>query len=153
MSTINNAKQKIYDKLSTLVVWPITTKLQLGSLTLADIKKDPLDTDIQRYPAAFIMPPAIQTVEWIDNRTVMRELTFTVMVIQKMDNINTASEVEDLMQAMMDLIDNSITFDNVAQAGVFPTASFPEPFIHNGRSLVVFDIIIKARVLQTLTYS
>ena len=152
MSVINDTKQKIYDKLAVLVAWPLTTKLQLGSLTLADIKRDPLDTDIQRYPAAFIMPPAIQTTEWLDNRTVQRELTFTIMVIQKMDNINTTSEIEDLMQAMLDVIDNSISFDDVAQAGVLPTSSFPEPFIHNGRSYVIFDIIIKARVLQTLTY-
>ena len=83
MSAINDVKNKIYDKLATLVVWPITGKTQLGSLTLADIKRDPLDEDIQRYPAGFIMPPSIQTVEWLDNRTVMRELTFTVMVCRR----------------------------------------------------------------------
>lgn len=152
MSAINDVKQKIYDKLATLVVWPLTTKTQLGSLQMADIKKDPLDMDVARYPACFIMPPAIQTTEWLDNRTVQRELTFTIMVVQKMDNVDTTSEIEDLMQTIMDTIDNSITFDNEAQAGVFPTSSFPEPFIHNGQSLIVFDIIIKARVLQTLTY-
>ncbi len=153
MSVINNAKQKIYDKLATLVAWPTTTKTQLGSVVMTDIKRDPFDTDIQRYPCAFIMPPAIQTVDWVDNRTVTRELTFTIMVIQKQDNINTTSEIEDLMQAMLDLIDNSITFDNVARGGVFPTSSFPEPFIHNGRGYIVFDIIIRARVLQDLTYT
>ena len=153
MSTINDAKNKIKEKLDTLVAWPITAKTQLGSVVIADIKRDPLDMDVQRYPVAFIMPPAIQTVNWEDNRSVVRELTFTVMVVQKQDNINTTSEIEDLMETILNLIDNSITFDNVARAGVFPTSSFPEPFIHNGRALIVFDIIIKAHVLQDLSYT
>lgn len=153
MSVINDAKQKIYDKLSVLLAWPITTKTQLGTIEIADIRRDPLDMEIQRYPAAFIRPPAIQTVAWEDNRSVVRELTFTVTVIQKMDNLTTTSEIEDLMEAMMNLIDNSITFDNVARAGVFPTASFPEAYTHGSHNLIVFDIIIKAHVLQELTYT
>lgn len=153
MATINDAKNKIKAKLDTIVTWPLTTKLQLGSVVIADIKKDPLDMDIQRYPVAFIMPPAIRTSAWVDNRSVIRELTFTITVIQKQDNINTTSEVEDLMETILNLIDNSITFDNVAKGGVFPTTSFPEPFIHNGRALIVFDIIIKANVLQDLSYT
>lgn len=147
MSAINDVKNKIKAKLDTLV------PTYLKGVTLTDIKKDPLDMEIQSYPHAFIMPPAIQTVDWEDNRSVIRDLVFTIMVLQKQDNITTTSEIEDLMQAMLDVIDNSISFDGVAIGGVFPTSSFPEPFVHGGRSLVVFDIIIKARVLQTLTYS
>lgn len=148
MSAINDVKNKISEKLTTLI-----GAGQLAGVSLADIKRDPLDAEIQSYPHAFIMPPAIQTVKWEDNRSVIRDLIFTVMVVEKQENITTTSQIEDLMQLIMDKIDNSITFDNVAVGGVFPTSSFPEPFVHNGRSLVVFDIIITARVLQTLTYT
>jgi len=153
MSTINDVKQKIYDKLSAIVAFPTTANAPLADLYQADIKRDPLDQDVQRYPVAFIMPPAIQTVDRLDNRTHICDLVFTVMVIEQQDNISTTSQIEDLMQKMLDTIDNSITFDNTAVGGVFPSSSFPEPFIHNGRHLVVFDIIIKARVTQDLTFA
>lgn len=150
MSAIGDVKQKIYDKLATLV------GSGLGAITITDIKHDPLDMEIQTYPHAFVMPPAIQTVSRLDNKTHIRDLVFNVLVIQKMDNISPTTgtkDIEDLIQSMLDVIDNSITLDNVAVGGVEPSSSFPEAFIHNGRSLVVFDIIIKARVTQSLTFA
>lgn len=125
----------------------------LRGVTITDIKKDPLDMEIQSYPHAFIMPPSIQTVELYDTNNVLRELTFVIMVVQKMDNITSTSEIEDLINTVMDAIDSNLTLQGTAVGGVQPTSSFPEPFIHSGKSLVVFDILIKARILTTLTYT
>lgn len=147
MSLIGNVKTAIQTKLTTLV----PTYLQ--DVVVADIKQDPLDMELQAYPVAFIMPPAISTVELYDTNNVLRELTFTVMVIEKMENVQSTNQVEDLMEVMMNTIDSSITFSGAAVGGVQPSSSFPEPFIHKGQSLVVFDIIIKAKTLTTLTYS
>lgn len=147
MSQINDVKNAIQTKLNTLV------PTSLKEVIISDLKRDPLDADIQQYPVAFINPPAIATVELYDTVNVLRELTFTVMVVEKMENVSTTSQIEDLMNTILNTLDSSITFGGVAVGGVQPTSSFPEPFIHNGRSLVVFDIIIKARILTTLTYS
>ena len=147
MSQINDVKNAIKTRLDTLV------PTYLKAVEITDITRDPLDMDLQSYPVAFIMPPAIATVELYDTVNVLRELTFTIMVIEKMENVSTTSQVEDLMQVMLNTIDSSITLGGVAVGGVQPTSSFPEPFIHNARSLVVFDIIIKARTLTTLTYN
>lgn len=147
MSVINDVKNKIKEKLDTL------NPTYLKYVEISDIKRDPLDQELQSFPACFIMPPAIGTVQRLDNRSIIRELTFTIMTILKQDDIVNTQQVEDLMQAMMDVIDNSITFDNVAVGGVVPTSSFPEPYIHSSKTYVVFDIIIKARVVQNLSFS
>lgn len=147
MSVVNDVKNKIKEKLDTLV--PATLKY----VEVTDLKRDPLDQELQTFPACFIMPPSIATVNRLDNRSITRELTFTVMVMLKQDDIVDTEQVENIMQAMMDVMDNSITLDNVAVGGVSPTASAPEPFVHSGKSYVVFDIIIKAKVVQSLTFS
>lgn len=147
MSAINDAKNKIKEKLDTL------KPDFLKTVEISDIKRDPLDAEVQSFPAAFIMPPAFATSGRLDNRTLLREFTFTVMVVLKQDDIVDTEQVENLMQAMVDVIDNSITFDNVAQGGVTPSTSFPEPFQHGGKSLIVFDIVIKCRLAQSLSFS
>lgn len=148
MSAINDVKNKIKDKLATIT--------DLKTVMVSDIRKDPLDQEIQSYPACFIMPPAIGTVQRSDNRSVLRELTFTVMTVLKADDLPSANAtgfVEDLMQQMLDVLDNSITLDNLAVGGLVPTSSFPEPFVHSSNSYIVFDIIVKARVVQTLLFN
>lgn len=149
---IQAVKTKIKERLDTLV-GAVGSGAVLRGVTITDLKKDPLDAEIQSYPHAFIMPPSIQTVELYDTNSVLRELSFLVMVVQKQDNITSTSEIEDLINTIMDTIDSSITLSNTAIGGVQPTSSFPEPFIHNGKSLIVFDILIKARILTTLTYT
>lgn len=147
MSAINDVKNKVKEKLDTLV------PASLGTVLITDIKKDPLDMEVFTYPAAFIMPPALGASSRLTNKELIRELTFSIMVVLKQDDVINTQQVEDLMQAMVDVLDNSITFDNTAIAGVTPTTSFPEAFIHNGNSLIVFDILCKARVVQLLTFS
>lgn len=147
MSAINDVKNKIKDKLATIT--------DLKTVMVSDVRKDPLDQEIQSYPACFIMPPAIATVQRSDNRSILRELTFTVTTVLKADDIpsdNPTGWVESLMQQMLDVIDNSITLDGLAVGGVAPTSSFPEPFVHSSNSFIVFDIIIKARVVQNLSF-
>lgn len=145
MSVINDVKVKIQAKLAAVT--------GLAAVVLTDIKKDPLDMELQSYPVAFVMPPAIENAIWLDNRSVQQDLVFRVMTLEKMENVQTTSQIEDLMRDMVFALNNSITFDNVAVAGVLPSTSTPEPFIHNGKTFIVFDIIVRARVVETLTYS
>jgi len=151
-TNISAVKTKIKERLDTLV-GAAGSGAVLRGITITDLKQDPLDAEIQSYPHAFIMPPSIQTVELYDTNSVLRELTFVVMVVQKSENITTSTEIEDLINTIMDTIDSSITLQGTAIGGVQPTSSFPEPFIHMGKSYIVFDILIKARILTTLTYS
>lgn len=145
MSVINDVKNKIAEKLEACD--------GLEEVIVTDIRKDPLDMELQAYPVAFVMPPAMENSVWLDNRSVQYDLVFRIMVLEKMENVQTTSQIEDLMQDMCFKMNNSITFDNVAVAGVMPATSMPEAFIHNGKSLVVFDILVRARVVEELTYA
>lgn len=147
MSQIGNVKTAIQAKLQTLV------GTSIGTLLVSDLKRDPLDAEIQTYPLAILNPPAIATVDRYETNGYIRELTFTITVVEKQENITSITQVEDLMETLLNLFDASITLGNTAVGGIVPTSSFPEPFIHNGKSLVVFDIIVKARTLTNLTYN
>jgi hypothetical protein len=145
MSNIGNVKAQIKTVLDTLV--PTYVK----SVTLSDIKKDPLDAEIGGYPAIFIMPPALGASERLDNRTNLRDYTFFLLVVMKGEDTDTP-DVEDLMERVINVLDNAITLSGTAIGGITPVTSTPEAFQHNSRDLIVFDVIIKARVTETLTF-
>lgn len=146
MSTIGNIKTQIKTVLDTLV--PTYVK----GVTLTDIKKDPLDAEIGQYPAIFIMPPALGASERLDNRTVLRDYTFFLLVVMRAEDIATTADVEDLMERVVNALDNSITLEGTAVGGITPVTSQHEAFQHNARDLIVFDVIIKARATESLTF-
>jgi hypothetical protein len=145
MSTIGNIKTAIKTILDGLV--PAT----LAAVEVTDVRKDPLDGDIIGFPHAFIYPPSLETADWIDNKTSRREYVFAIMVLMKAENITTASDVEDLMETIMNALENEITLNGTAQAGIFPSTSRPEAYKHGDKTFIVFDIIIRARALNTIS--
>lgn len=147
MSTIGNIKARVKTVLDTLV------PASLASVTITDIKKDPLDAEIGAYPAAFIMPPALGASERLDNRTNIRDYSFFIMVVMKGEDVTGTAQVEDLMELIVNALDNDITLAGNAVAGITPVTSQPEAFQHNGRDLIIFDVIIKARATYSLTFS
>lgn len=131
----------------------LVTATVLGAATSTDLKKDPLDGDIIGYPHAFLMPPAVENAGLVDNKTLRRTYTFTIMVVQKAENISTTTQIETLMEAVMDKFDNSVTLDNEAVAGLEATTSVPAPISHGGKSLIIFDVIVRAKALYDLTFT
>lgn len=146
MSTVGNIKARLKVTLDTL------TTTHLKTVTSSDIKKDPLDAEIGQYPAAFIMPPALGASERLDNRTLLRDYTFFIMVVMRAEDIASTADVEDLMERVVNVLDNDITLGGAAIGGITPVTSQPEAFQHNGRDLIVFDVIIKARATESLTF-
>jgi hypothetical protein len=146
MSTIGNIKTQIKTVLDALA------PTYLKSVTLSDIRKDPLDAEIGAYPAAFIMPPSLGASDRLDNRDVLRDYTFFILVVMRAEDLSTTADVEDLMERVVNALDDSITLDGNAVGGIVPVTSAPEAYQHNGRDLIVFDVIIKARALQMLNF-
>jgi len=145
MSKIGNIKQGIYDLLVTL------KPDYLAEVEMTDIKKDPLDGDIVGFPHAFVYPPSLESADWIDNKTSRRDYIFAIMVIMKSENITSTSDVEDLMEIIMNTLENQLTLGGSADAGIQPMTSRPEAYKHGDKSYIVFDIIIKARATNSLT--
>jgi len=144
MSNIADIKGALKTRLDALVPG------DLSVVELVDITRDPLDGDIVGYPHAFIYPPSLESSEWYDNRTSYRELIFSIMVLMKAEG-TTTSDVEDLMETVLNTLENDVTLGGNARAGIQPATSRPEPLSHGGKNLIVFDVTIRARTINELT--
>lgn len=145
MSTLSNTKDAIKARLDTLV--PDT----LAAVEATNITMDPLDGDIVGFPHAFLYSPSLETADWLDNRTSQREYTFAIMVLMKAENNTSTSDVENLMETILDALEQDVTLGGAAQAGILPATSRPEAISHGDRTYIVFDVLIRARVLHELT--
>jgi hypothetical protein len=148
MANITTIKSKIKEKLDALV-----TAGTLGAAESLDLRKDPLDGDIVGYPHAFLMPPSVENAGLVDNRTLRRTYTFAIMVLMKAENLASVSDVEVLMEAIMNKFDNSVNLDNESVGGIEAVTSTPAPIQHGDKQLIVFDVIIKARAIYDLSYA
>lgn len=130
----------------------LVTAETLGGVTMTDIKLDPLNSDIGSFPHAFLMPPAVES-EVLDNRSVVRTYTFDVLILVQAEDLDTTSELETLMEAVLDKFDNDPTLSGTAQGGVLPITSAPEPFQHGGRDRIYFVLQLQAKDVKALSFS
>lgn len=145
--SIQTIKNGIKTNLDALV-----TSSVLGSAVITDIKRDPLAADFPAYPCAILMPPSTES-EILDNRTLVRSYTFNVMIIVQAENLSSNTELEEMIEDVLDKFDNDPTLGGTANAGIPPTSSAPEPFQHNGRDLIMTIITITAKETIDLTFS
>lgn len=145
--SIAAVKNAIKTKLDTLV-----TSEVLKAATITDIKTNPLNVNTSKYPHAFLMPPAVES-QILDNRNITRTYTFGVMVLIRAEDIASTTEVEELIEDILNVFDNDPTLNNTALGGITPLSSSPEPFQHNGRDMIMVDIEIKATTVVQLTFA
>lgn len=146
MSNIKNIKDQIKTQLDALV-----TAGTLGAAETMDIRKDPLDGEIPKFPAAFVMPPSM-TSRVEDNRTLMRTYTFAIMVVENAENLSSTTQIEELMEAIVNRFDNLPTLAGTADGAVEPATSAPEPLQRNSKDYVVFFVSLAVNKTETLTY-
>ena len=143
---IQNIKNAIKANLDALV-----TDQVLGGATITDIKKNPLDADIPSYPHAFLMPPGVES-EVLDNRTNIRTYTFGIMVLFNAENLASTTELEEMVEAILNKFDNDPTLGGTALAGMLPVSSSPAPFQHNGKDLIMVEVQVQAKEYVTLGF-
>lgn len=145
--SISTIKSAIKTNLDALV-----TDETIAGATQTDIKRDPLSVDIGSYPHAFLMPPSTES-EVLDNRNVTRTHTFDIMVLFQAEDLDSTSELETTIEAILTKFDNDPTLQGTALGGVLPVSSAPEPFQHGGRDLVMSVVQIQAKEVVTLSFS
>ena len=140
-TTIKNA---VKAKLETLV--PNT----LGQVIVDDFKQADFSyKDIGTYPAAIVSSPAIDaSVE--TNRDNLRTHTFMIGIVQKGENVTSANDIEELMEAIMNVFDEDPTLGGSANGGCDPSSSTPEAISSVDGSFVVFTITVKARAIKSI---
>ncbi len=144
------ASTNIKNRIETLLN-QLKTAGTLGEVRNEDLKTSWTVKDVAAFPVAIITPPAIEA-DYFTNRQNERTYTFPIHIIQKAENISGATEIEELMEAIMDKIDNDPTMNGESDAGVQPAVSQPEPITSGDQSFVAFTITIKAKAIKNLTF-
>ena len=140
-TTIKNA---VKAKLDSLV--PST----LGQVIADDLKQSDFSyKNIGVFPAAILSCPAIEgTAE--TNRENMRSHAFMIVIVQKGENISSSSDIEELMEAILNAFDEDPTLGGAANGGCDPSSSTPEAITSADGSFVVFNILVKARAIKSI---
>lgn len=145
--SIATIKAAIKEHLDDLV-----TDEVLAGATSTDIRKSPLAGDIPSFPHAFLMPPSVESVS-LDNRSNLRTYSFDIMVLENAENIESTTELETMVESILNEFDNDPTLGGNARGGILPVSSAPQPFQHNGKDLIMVVIQLQAKADVALTFS
>jgi hypothetical protein len=139
-------KNYIASKIQTLV--PAT----LGTVVCNDFKTDFLSSEanINTYPLAVVSPADIQS-EVIDSNNNRRTYTYEILVMQKGENLQSSTDLENIRQTIMDLFDKDLTFGGIADGGILPSSTTIGSFRHADLSWAGFAIILKPKALIPLS--
>lgn len=124
--------------------------------TLADVQEDDfkvgiLERDIMAYPCAILTTPTIESSAET-NRDNTRIYTYEIVVVQKQELINAATDIEDLAEAILNKFDNDPTLGGKADAGVEPATSSPQAAISRGKGVIFFSVILRVKKIIALTF-
>lgn len=144
---ITDIKNAIKTKLDALV-----TAGTLGEVQEDDFSQGIFSRDFAKFPAAVLTSPAMTGIA-LTNRSNERTYTFNVVIIQKGENIASATDIETLMESIVDAFDNDPTLGGKADGGVEPSASQPEAVAMVGKTYIAFVITIKANAVKDLTFT
>ena len=138
MSAINTVKTAIQNKLNGLV--PAT----LGEVQVDDLKTSLLDRDYGKFPVAVLTTPEV-AADYLTNHDNIRTLHFPIIVLMKAEDVTSATQVEALIEALIDAFDTDYTLGGAAEGGVEPSTTVPEAVLSRGKTYIAFTISIKAR--------
>jgi len=147
MSKMADLKTKIKE----LVLDPLVTAGKLKEVQVDDFKMPLLQRSVAHYPAAILTSPEVTASTVSTFQTNQRVYTFQIVVLQKLENIAQAGDLEDLIEALMDQIDKNYTLGGQADGAVEPSTSQPEPIVSQGHQLVAFAVQIRAKADTNIT--
>ncbi len=147
MSTAGDLKTKISSVLQTLA-----TAGTLGEVQEDDLKVPFWDRTFTSFPLALLTGMSIEHADYETNRENIRTHTFEILIIQQAEKVNTATDIEDLMEIVMNAFDNSPTLSGVANGGVEAATSKAEFITDGQKSYIAFTIQIRAKALIELTF-
>ncbi len=144
---VTNIKNAIKSKLDALVVDNVIAEIQEDDLTISPI----YDRDFASFPAAVLTLPSIEN-DVITNRDNLRTHTFDIVVVQKAENITSVTQIEDLMENIINKFDNDPTLGGAANGGLEPASSTPTPVVSKDKTYIIFVVTLKAKATKDLTF-
>lgn len=143
---------KIANQLKIQILADLQALVTSGVLGLAesiDYKKDVWTADYSSFPAAVVLPPSI-TSDAEDNRNNLINYQFTILILQKAENIQTSTDIEDLIDAILQKFASDYTLAGIAQGGLLPPKIDSAPVNTPDKALVATLVILNAKALYTL---
>ncbi len=122
----------------------------LGAYLVQDFRENILDTDFPGFPCAVLLPPSIGSVE-DTNDSNMRTYTFDIVFVQKKENLASSTDLEELIEAVLDEFDNDVTLGGAATAGLPPSASEPDEVTSADQTYVAFVVTLRPRAIRNIT--
>ncbi len=115
----------------------------LGEVIMDDFQPNVSEKDVSKYPAAILATPSVNS-ERLTNRENERAYVFEIIIVSKGEDITSATDIETLMDALLDKFDGNSTLDGNAitmDPATIPTA--PVPTVD--RSLILFSVVLNVR--------
>jgi hypothetical protein len=115
------------------------------SLVVSDDFREGIEAkNINEYPAAIMSTAAVQS-ERLTNYDVLRTYTFPITIVMNGDSISGATEVEELVEKILNKIDENSTLGGASDGEINPSTTQPEAITSGDKSFIVFNVFIEAR--------
>ena len=121
----------------------------LGAVQEIDYSKDSFSADYEAFPVAILGLSSMKS-DAADNQDNIRTYTFPILILQKSENITAQTDMEDLRDAIVNVIDTDFSLKGFAPAGVLPISSPAQTASMADKTFVYFVITIEARALYHL---
>ena len=137
-TTIKSAIKTILDALKTAGT--------LKEVAYDDFRHPVQFRDTASFPAAIIGPAAIISASETQSDN-LRTYDYQIVIVDKTENIASATQLEDLREAVLNAFDNAPTLSGAANGGLEPSLSQPQP--DDGNNYIIFIVNLKAKALYT----
>lgn len=121
----------------------------LGAVVQEDLSKDPLAANYPAFPVAIVGMPDISS-EYLDTSMNRRTYEFPILVLAKYEETTAPTDIEDLVDALIDKFDQNFTLGGLADGGVEAAATKGAPISSSDKTYVAIIVIIKARATYTV---
>ena len=122
----------------------------LKEVLVRDITESVFDLDMALYPCAILTPPSI-TSEIYTNVDNVRTYNFEIMVVLRTDSITEETQVEELMETIINTFDDLPSLNGIAEGGLEPATSPTEAITARGKAWTIFRVILKAKSCATIS--
>ena len=121
----------------------------LGAVQEIDYSKDAFTADYAGFPVAIVGMSSLKS-DASDNQDNIRTYTFPILVLEKGENLNANTDMEDLRDLIVNAIDTDFTLAGYAPGGVLPVASPAQTASMADKTFIYFIVTVEARCLYQL---
>lgn len=129
----------------------------LKQVVVDDFKKGILSRDFAAFPVAILTTPTVDSRAETNVQN-LRTYTFEILFLVNAEEVTDATEVEDLIENILNKFDNDVTLKGdtttgAADGGVEPSTTAPEPITSGSKNYIAFSVILRARAIRDLTFT